>query len=148
MHFHFRTIEKHLNHLETANTTVSHVSIGWHIDHSLKVINSISNALTTSNPSDYKNTLSLIAKVLLLFKYIPRGKGKAPKQVLPPKKITLQEIETQLSDAKVNIKAISNLDKNAHFNHPYFGNMRRDTAVKFIKMHTNHHLKIVRDILR
>lgn len=148
MKSYFKTIESHLKDIDIVNPKVSSSSIGWQIDHSLKVINSIYNALAASNPSDTKKTLTFIGRILLMLNYIPRGKGKSPKHVLPPEMIKIDDLKKQLTQAKTNIAAIPQLNKEAHFLHPYFGTMRRDTALKFIKMHTKHHLKIVKDILK
>ena len=62
------TLETHIANHETNNPKVSKATIGWQIDHSLKVINNVSKALQSSDPSEYKKNFSFLGKVF--FKYI------------------------------------------------------------------------------
>lgn len=43
-------------------------------------------------------------------------------------------------------KKIEHFDKNAFFEHPLFGVLNKKDTMKFLKMHTTHHLKIIQDI--
>ena len=128
--------------------TISKASVGWHLDHNLKVINNVVMALQASNPENYKDNLRFLGKVFLTLGYFPRGKAKAPKYVKPPEVIIKEDLITQIELARVNIKTISNLDEKAFFKHPLFGNINRNRVSRFLETHTNHHLKIIRDVLK
>ena len=120
----------------------------WHLDHSLKVINAVVKNMEQSDPSLYKDNFSFVGKLLLAFNYFPRGKAKAPKHVKPPETILKEAIILQLDVAKKNVKEIENLNNNAYFKHPMFGNVNKARVFSFLKAHTNHHLKIVKSILK
>lgn len=141
-------LESYIPNNEEINTTVSKVAVSWHLDHSLKVINSVVKSMEDSDPTLYKNNFRLIGKVFLGLGFFPRGKAKAPKYVKPPEVILKSAIITQLEEAKQNVKAIQNLDKNAYFKHPIFGNTNKFRVIRFLDTHTNHHLKIVKSIIK
>ncbi|OZV70624.1 DUF1569 domain-containing protein [Winogradskyella aurantia] len=148
-------LSKYLDTLETLipkfkaqNLKVSKSNVGWHIDHSLKVINNVAKALESSDPKLYKANFSFLGWVLLSLGYFPRGKAKAPKHVKPPEIITEEDLILQVETAKQNIEITSTLPKNAHFKHPMFGHINTNRVTRFLEVHTNHHLKIIRDILK
>lgn len=140
-------LESHLKNQNASNPKISQVNVAWHIDHSLKVINNVVLALQKSDPKTYKNNLSLIGRIVLVVGSFPRGRAKAPKSVRPPEVINNQDILAQIETAKTNIQTIATLDKNAYFKHPIFGNINTGKIYHFIELHTNHHLKIIKDIL-
>jgi len=141
-------IENHIGNHTVYKPNISKATIGWHIDHSLKVINNVIIALQKSDPSTYEKNFSFLGKVFFKLGFFPRGKARAPKNVIPPEVILKEDLLLQLEQAKFNIKAISNLDKNAYFKHPLFGNVNTDKIHRFLALHTNHHLKIMNDIAR
>jgi len=128
--------------------SVSAKNVAWHLDHSLKVISSVCDALKTSSPEDYKSTFSFIKFYIFLRGSIPRGKAKAPKSVVSNDEILKSAIESQLTSAKINLQEIKNLPANSHFQHPYFGKLSLKKSQRFLAIHTNHHLAIVNDILK
>jgi len=142
------TIEGYIQHSERINTDVSKVNVAWQLDHSLKVINSVVKNMQNSDSELYLDNFSFLGKLLLKLKYFPRGKAKAPKYVMPSETILIDDIQTQLAEARQNIKTIPNLDKNAFFKHPLFGNVNTSRVIQFLDAHTNHHLKIVKSILK
>ena len=141
-------IESLIPQLEEKNLKISQSTVGWQIDHSLKVINNVSKALQSSDPNLYKNNFKFLGKLFLTLGYFPRGKGKAPKHVKPPEIILEEDLIAQLEIAKASIKTLNNLDKNAFFKHPLFGNINTKRVNRFLEVHTNHHLKIIDDILK
>jgi len=143
-----KDIEDYLPNSEVVNTNISKASVSWHLDHSLKVINAVVKNMQDSDPALYKDNFSFVGKLLLKFKYFPRGKAKAPKHVTPPETILKDDIILQLTEAREQIKTISGLDKNAYFKHPLFGNVNKSRVIRFLDAHTNHHLKIVKSILK
>jgi hypothetical protein len=143
-----KLLESYIPDYERTNIKVSKVNVAWQLDHSLKVINSVINAMQHSDPALYIDNFKFLGKVLLKFNYFPRGKAKAPKDVMPSEIIYKEDIVTQLALAKENIKEIINLDKNAYFKHPLFGNVNKTRVLGFLNAHTNHHLKIVKSILK
>lgn len=142
------TLEAHIANHETNNPKVSKATIGWQIDHSLKVINNVSKALQSSDPNDYEKNFSFLGKVFFTLGIFPRGKAKAPKHVKPPEIILKEDLITQIEEAKINVKTIKGLNDNAFFKHPLFGHVNKKRVNRFLEIHTNHHLKIINDILK
>jgi hypothetical protein len=144
----FSLIRTYLKNETKQKLSVSKGNVGWHIDHSLKVINSVSEALINSDPKDYKSRFNVMRFFAFTIGSFPRGKAKAPKRVLPPKKILKEDIKNQLELAVQNILSINNIEENQYFMHPLFKELNKKQTIKFLKLHTNHHLKIIRDILK
>lgn len=141
-------LDKYVHDLEITNSKISKASVGWHIDHSLKVINKIVEGMKASNPAAFKNNFSVIGKLFFFFGYFPRGKAKAPKVVRPPEHISKEAILVQLKQARTSIQQLVSLDSHSFVPHPFFGNVNKDRAVRFLEIHTNHHLKIIKSILK
>jgi len=140
-------IELHLKHVGKVNSEISARGVDWHLDHCLKVINSVTSFTVKSTPNDYKKSFSFPRLIVFTFKYIPRGKGKAPKVVNTINSIEIKDIESQLKTAKDSISTLSTLSKNHHFKHPVFGVLNLNQILTFLNIHTKHHLKIIKDII-
>lgn len=141
-------LESHIPNQELTNPKVSKASVGWHIDHSLKVINNVCLAVQSSDPNTYEKNMTFLGKFLLTLGKLPRGKAKAPKHVMPPEMIEKNALVKQTEQAKKNIETINLLPQNAYFKHPIFGNINKKRVTRFLEIHTNHHLNIIKDILR
>lgn len=137
-----------INFAEKENTKISKSNVAWHLDHSLKVINGISEALNNSKASDYKTNFNKMRFVIFNLGFIPRGKGKVPEAVKPPKNISITDIKTQLSNAQKTVNTLRPLPPKANFKHPIFGLLNKKQTLKFIQLHTNHHFKIIKDIVK
>ena len=142
------TLEKMIDHLELSATQVSAKGIDWHVDHLLKVIIKVSNALKNSDPVVYKWKYNLLRSVIFVSGKIPRGKGKAPKSVLPPEVILKEDLLLQIKEARKHLNEMKELHANSNFKHPYFGVLNLKMTLRFLEIHTNHHLQIIREILQ
>ena len=142
------TLEKMIDHLELSETQVSAKGIDWHVDHMLKVIIKVSNVLKNSDPLVYQRKYNLLRSVIFVSGKIPRGKGKAPKSVLPPEVILKEDLFLQIKEARKNLNEMKDLPAKSNFKHPYFGVLNLKMAQRFLDIHTNHHLKIIREILQ
>ncbi|MFI1772921.1 DUF1569 domain-containing protein [Thalassobellus citreus] len=140
-------LEKHIPFKDKNNTLISKSNVGWQLDHTIKVINAVSSVLAKTDPKKYKKNFNLRRTILFALGYIPRGKAKAPKTVLPPNTISTQDLISQLETAKKQIESIKALPKNAYFIHHIFGMLTKKQTFRFLEIHTKHHLKIVNDIL-
>lgn len=141
-------IENYIPQRDSINPEVSKADIAWHLDHMLKTVNEISKVLKASNPNDFKSSLNAPRTMSLTFGYIPRGAAQSPEIVRPPEVILTKDIISQLQKAEQNIKVLNSLDENTYFEHPVFGIINKEMAIRFIQVHTNHHLKIIEDILK
>ncbi|WP_431133528.1 DUF1569 domain-containing protein [Psychroserpens mesophilus] len=148
LHIALEAMETHIENHTVSNIKTSHANVAWHIDHSLKVINKVIASLQSSDPKTFKNDFSFLGKVFFTLGFFPRGKAKAPKYVKPPEVILKEDLIAQTELAKANVKTIADLNKNAYFKHPLFGNVNTKRVSRFLYLHTNHHLKIINDILK
>jgi hypothetical protein len=140
-------LKEYIPKKEILTPKVSGGSVGWHVSHSLLVINNVTEALKDSDPKNFKSEFSFWKTVVFLLRKIPRGRARSPKVVLPPEEIEQEFLEEQLSAAQSNIQVIKNVPEKAHFRHPFFKHLNRKETEKFLEIHTEHHLKIVREIL-
>jgi len=142
-------LESYINKQSLSNEAVSKSTIGWQIAHVLKVISGVTTTMAQSNPEAYKWQFNFMRTVILTTKKIPRGKAKAPKVVSPVEEdLTEEALLDFIQKSKKSIKSASDLEPNAFFEHPYFGLVNRDKALLFLGIHTEHHLKIIRDIAK
>lgn len=141
-------IEVYIPKKDIRNDAVSKSDIGWQLDHALKVFIEVSEWTANSNPDDYKWNFNLMRLVMFPLCYIPRGKGKAPKYVLPPEIITTEALNSQLQTVKNQITILNDLPKGVYFKHYIFGMLSKKQTLRFLEIHTKHHLKIVSDILK
>ena len=142
------SLEAHIENHTVSNPKISKGNTAWHIDHSLKVINNVCFALQKSDPTLYKNNFTFLGRLFFKLGFFPRGKAKAPKYVIPPEIILKEDLISQIQLAKTNVETIVNLDKNAYFKHPLFGDINTTRVYRFLVLHTNHHLKIINDIVK
>ena len=141
-------LEFYVPNYEKKNTAVSNSTIGWQIDHSLLVINSVIDQLNASNPKNYKWTFNKYRIMIGITNTIPRGKVRVPKSVKPIDIATIEDLKSKLELAKKNIAEMETLPAKSYFTHPFFGDLKLKTTIWFLKLHTNHHLKIIEDILK
>ena len=92
------------------------------------------------------------AEALLANGNLPRGIAKAPEFLIPPAAPAADETRALLKSAKAKWEAVEKrgaeiLSCPATFPHPLLGPFTAPMWVRFIALHTGHHLKIMRDIL-
>lgn len=144
-----------LNYLEAqatnsskTNSTISSASVGWHIIHSCLVINSVSNAVLKSDPKNFKKKFSFKAFMVLLLNKFPRGSAKAPSFTMPTFEITTDSVLQNIAVSRQHLEMLATANKNQYFTHPIFGNLNLNDTIKFFGVHTNHHVKIIKDIVK
>ncbi|RNC87827.1 MAG: DUF1569 domain-containing protein [Winogradskyella sp.] len=141
------SVENYIEYRDEINTDVSTVDVAWQLDHILKVMNRITEALEKSKPENYSSSVNVMRVMSLTCNYIPRGRAQSPEIVKPPDVIHTEDIYTQLEEARNNIIKLKSLNDNSYFKHFVFGKLNKAQTIRFIEVHTNHHLKIVKDII-
>lgn len=141
-------IKLHIENGDQLDLDVSKKGTYWQIDHALAVLNGVSQALENSQPSNCKPKFSFLKFVIMTTGYIPRGKGRAPKETISTDVITQSALESSFEKTKSTIKNLKNIPEENCFKHPLFGWMSKKDTIKFMGIHTHHHLKIIRDIER
>lgn len=141
-------LENNIDSKDVFNSQVSQVDVSWHIAHSLKVLHNIIKVLQVSNPADYRWGFNRSRSFVYFINFIPRGKGKAPKAVIPANEISKEELLKEITTVRQLLDELPHLDAKSNFTHPYFGQLNLKQTKKFLAIHTKHHLKIMDDIIR
>jgi len=129
------------------NQAISQSNVGWHIEHILLTINMIINEVKKASPEKYKWSFKLPRILVFSMNRIPRGRAKSPTIVLP----TTYDKHTLLGHIKLTqttIHELANISQEQYFHHPFFGHLKLKKTIKFLEIHTNHHLEIIHDIIR
>lgn len=139
---------------EVARSRVPSVS-GWsvaqHLDHVLLALERSLGKLL-SNPSSLSARINWVGRAVLAMGWFPRGVARAPKgfegRNLPTDVLheRTAAVRGQVTALKGNIELFAR--EEGLLKHPYFGALSASEAVRFLAIHTGHHLKIVRAILR
>ena len=141
-------LANYITHHNQSNKAISEVSVGWHIEHSLLVIKQITSTVAQSEPKLYKYKFNISRFFVFLSKTIPRGKAKAPKVVIPVEEITIETLQESLKNTYQAIAYLKDCQEHQYFMHPFFGQLNKKQTIKLLAIHTQHHLKIIRDILK
>ena len=135
--------------------SVSGWSVGKHVEHL-----TLSDELTLdglskllAHPEGGKpGRPNLVGRTCLWAGYIPRGRGKAPKGVVP-QGIPSHEIHDRLmvvrrgfTELQASVELLSSSP--ATQPHPVFGRLDACQWLRFTQIHHHHHQKIMRDIER
>ncbi len=137
-------IEQH----EKINSKISSASVGWHIAHSTIVVKQIVEQLEKSDPAVYKWKFSMPRSIVFLMNKIPRGKGKAPKSVQVEDNFTIERLKKFIDIAQEKATMLDGMDDKKNFQHPYFGMLHVKSTLKFLLIHTNHHIQIIDDVIK
>ena len=140
-------LESKITHFSETNPMVSDATVGWHIEHSLLVIIQIIEAMKNADPSLYQWRFNKKRAIVFFLKSFPRGRAKAPASVLPSSTITPNSLTESFAKARESIKSLDAMAPNHYFTPPFFGQLNIKPSRTFFAIHTNHHLKIINDII-
>lgn len=140
-------LEAQIPNAAATNTAITTSTVGWQIEHALLTINQIIRTVTASNPAEYKWAFNLMRTVVFFRQRIPRGKAKAPKVVQPKDNITEVTIKATLATTYQLLEVLPTLAANNFFPHPFFGKLNKQQTIKFLTIHTQHHLNIINEIV-
>lgn len=140
--------ESRIPFFEKENLAISKSSVGWHIEHSLLTINGITRVLLRSNPKEYQWKFKLSRLFIFILGKIPRGKAKAPEIVVPKTNLDVALLQEHLNKSRNSLMEIESLSNYHYFEHPYLGKLKKKDALRFLEIHTNHHLEIITDITK
>jgi hypothetical protein len=141
-------LESKIPNQEMLNPTISKSSVGWHIEHTLLTMNLVIEALQKSNPENYKRTFNFYRILVFTLNRIPRGKARAPKVVQPKVDFSTESLKSHLEKGKTKLAELDIIGDKNYFEHPNFGHLTLKPTIKFLEIHTNHHLQIINDIVK
>jgi hypothetical protein len=96
--------------------------------------------------------VTLVGRCVLLCGWIPRGRGKAPRSVLPRAE-SVAAVRAAVAEATAEVARLAGwLDSLAGLRsgmrHPYFGVLGGSEWLRFLVVHHRHHAKIIADLRR
>ena len=141
-------LETKLPFIDQRKGSVSQVTVGWHLEHSLLALIKMISAVEHSNPADYKGKFNFKRFIVFMLGKIPRGKAKAPESVKPAEDINLDNINALIEKAKQKVAVFEKLSPCKFFTHPVFGDLQLKQASRVVAIHTNHHIQIINDIIK
>jgi len=146
-------IHKQVSNLLSAEDKIVEQVSAWsvykHVEHVLLTNSSILSAIERGDAPLKIEKRTFIGYVVLLLGYIPRGRAKAPKEVEPlgKSKSDLQEFNQELIGRLESLlNAPLNEPNKVIANHPYFGGLSKKQWIRFLVIHSRHHLKIIEKI--
>ena len=128
---------------------VSLWSVGQHIEHLLKVDDTIHLHLTSSTIGTPVPPLTWIGRVILIAGRIPRGRAKAPEWTKPTGDyVALRKAVERTSHRFRELEPIvDTLSRDTiRIAHPSLGGLTRRQWLRFTDIHQRHHHAIIRDI--
>jgi len=140
-------LESLLPKYEFSDPRISKSSVGWHMEHTLLTLSLIIEQLKRSDPNTYKWQFNFTRVLVFTLNKIPRGRAKAPKVVQPRTDFNQSTIKIHLVSVRRKIEELNSLKQDNYFAHPYFGNLNLKPTIKFLELHTKHHLNIMKDIV-
>jgi hypothetical protein len=140
-------LETKISKQENHNYDISKSNVGWHIEHILLTINLIIEEVQKSNPENFKWSFKLPRILVFSMNKIPRGRAKSP-EIVVPKTYDERTLIEHLKITKFKIQELENTSSDKYFNHPFFGNLKLNKTIKFLEIHTSHHLEIINDIIK
>ena len=93
----------------------------------------------------------LLGRLILLVGRIPRGRGRAPKSTSPEPEPAVETLRREVEQARTALlrcgeRAEDLLALDRTIPHPYFGGLGTLRWIRFVEIHQEHHLRIVREI--
>ncbi len=129
---------------------VSGWSVAEQLDHVLKIVSAQLGRLDERRPA--KAGINLVGRIVLGLGRIPRGIGKSPAPVRGEQR-SRAELVAALVAARERLERMAGdgalwNDPRPLAGHPYFGGLTPRRVLRFLAVHTDHHLRIVADIRR
>jgi hypothetical protein len=140
-------LESKLPLMQKQDPAVSEASVGWHIEHSILAAIKMINAVAHSEPDKYRWRFNWRRSVIFATGRIPRGKARAPKAVMPESAADAATLTAQFATLRDKLHHMSLLKPQHFFEHPFFGPLHVRHTQRAIQLHTDHHLKIINDIV-
>lgn len=138
--------------LELRDDRVSNWNVGEQLEHLVLVDRGILDALEKTDPPAAPDGAgpTVLGRVLLALGYIPRGRGKAPKFVMP-REVDPAALEARLEGVRERFEALGESlhqldDGTVRARHHAFGHLDGVRWLRFVDIHHHHHWKIIRDI--
>lgn len=132
---------------DQVNTTISEKGTFWHIDHAMRVIAGGINLLYSSEPGKRWPRIHWARHYVFFMGKIPRGTEKAPRAVVSHEPVYEKTLQKRQKNVRFALKLLEKTKSNQFFVHHALGHLNKRGVIRFLEIHTQHHLHIVKDIL-
>jgi hypothetical protein len=139
--------------------TAPHVS-GWspaqHLHHVADINHQILEQLTGDDMTDSADGadkgLNLAGYVLITLGRLPRGRAQAPTAFRPPDTVDLDALANRIGGNRQRLGTLADRlgalrQAVRRFPHPVLGHLDASEWLRFARIHTGHHHRIIRDIV-
>lgn len=148
LHSLINEMESYIPFFQKKEERVSASTIGWQLEHTLLTIHAIIAKVESSNPGDFRWSFKLPRYIVFTLGKIPRGRAQSPKHVQPGNDISESGLLQHLTSARQQLERFKQMHEGNFFEHPIFGHLKTKQAIRFLEIHTKHHLEIVKDIIK
>ena len=102
--------------------------------------------------SDATGRPNIAGYLVLLMGRLPRGRGQSPEVFRPPETVDLGKLEHRVIANREQLNRLTDhLDRlrqsDSRFPHPVLGDFDTSEWLRFARIHTGHHHRIIRDII-
>lgn len=140
-------LQDYVSNPQARAVAVSGWSVGQQIEHALLTIRGVVGELSKGKARFEPAKPTLRGRLVLMVGRIPRGKGEAPLTVLPRSAPQPAELNALMAKSREALVHLAGIDDTSTFFHPIFGRLDKAQSIRFLWIHTNHHLRIIRDII-
>jgi hypothetical protein len=134
---------------------ISGWSVAEHVEHLARAHSplfvKLAELTESDDPALAHGRVTLVGLWVLWTGRIPRGRGKAPERTRPTAG-SLQQVRGLIGESSDAFERLATrraeLERvRARIDHPYFGRLLPKHWLRFVELHHEHHLAIVREIL-
>jgi hypothetical protein len=122
-----------------------------HLDHVTRVSLAMLEIALRPDAKPLPQPMNLVGRLILTIGWIPRGAGKAPARFhgvrVPTETLNAQLTTLESAVAKIDTRELTGR-RVPTIPHPRFGGLTPEQALRFIAIHIEHHLRIIREILK
>lgn len=141
-------LETKISNSESLNLAISKSSVGWHIEHALLVINATIDGLKKSDPNNYKWKFNFSKIFVFTTNKIPRGRAQSPRSLLPKNNPSVEALKNHFDSTNRRLADLQVLNPHNYIEHPFFGKLKLKYTIRFLELHTKHHIDIINDIIK
>jgi hypothetical protein len=140
-------VDEVLSRNDILNPAVSAWSTHQHIEHVFKVNLLVLEKIKNNDPDHNRMPRTFTGMLVLVLGFIPRGRGEAPSSVLPEgiSQADIMDAGSRIRELLIQIKD-TETENRFIMNHPYFGGLTSREWLRFLVIHTRHHLEIIREM--
>jgi hypothetical protein len=137
--------------LSARNERVSTWSLAEQLDHVVKVTASVVHVLGKPDAPRLDGGINILGRLVLRLNWIPRGVGKSPTRLRGTAAVAA-DLDGALERLTAAFDALPfdalRASRVPLVRHPRFGSLTPPQALRFLEVHTHHHLKIIDDMLQ